>query len=94
MPYNKSAALGAKLKKNDYRSIDIGIAAAYITAEAEALGLSSCILGWLDAKKIKKMCDLEGDPRLVIAIGYAKDDKMREKKRKPLSELVSEKEIF
>ena len=94
MPYNKSAALGSKLKKNDYRSIDIGIAAAYITAEAEALGLSSCILGWLDAKKIKKMCDLEGDPRLVIAIGYAKDDKMREKKRKPLSELVSEKEIF
>ena len=28
MPYVASAALGAKVKKNDYRSIDIGIAAA------------------------------------------------------------------
>ncbi len=28
MPYVASAALGAKVKKNDYRSIDIGIVAA------------------------------------------------------------------
>lgn len=46
-PYVKSAALGARLKHNDYRSIDIGIAAAYLTAEAAAQGLSTCILGWL-----------------------------------------------
>ena len=45
MPYVKSAALGAKVKKNDYRSIDIGIACAYLTAEATAQGLSTCILG-------------------------------------------------
>ena len=45
MPYVKSAALGAKVKKNDYRSIDIGIVCAYITAEAAAQGLSTCILG-------------------------------------------------
>ncbi len=31
-PYNKSAGLGAKVKGNDYRSIDIGIAVAYLTA--------------------------------------------------------------
>ena len=36
MPYVASAALGAKVKKNDYRSIDIGILSAYITAEAAA----------------------------------------------------------
>ena len=35
-PYVKSAAVGARLKKNDYRSIDIGIAVAYLTAEATA----------------------------------------------------------
>ena len=50
-PYVKSAAVGAKLKKNDYRSIDIGIAAAYLTAEATAQGLSTCILGWLEDAK-------------------------------------------
>ena len=53
MPYVKSAAVGAKLKKNDYRSIDIGIVTAYITAEAAAQGLASCILGWLDDGKIR-----------------------------------------
>ena len=40
-PYVKTAAVGAKLKGNDYRSIDIGIAAAYLTAEAAAQGLGS-----------------------------------------------------
>ena len=30
MPYVPTAALGAKVKKNDYRSIDIGIVSAYI----------------------------------------------------------------
>ena len=38
--YVATAAFGAKIKKNDYRSIDIGILAAYITAEAAAVLLS------------------------------------------------------
>ena len=89
-PYCKSAALGAKVKGNDYRSIDIGIAAAYITAEAEAQGLGSCILGWLDDEKIRSICNLEGTIRLVITIGYAKEgDKLRAKKRKDMEELVT-----
>ena len=90
MPYVRSAAAGAKLKKNDYRSIDIGIAAAYITAEAAAQGLSTCILGWLDDEKIRKICDLQFPVRLVITLGYASEgDKLRSKKRKELEELVA-----
>ncbi len=91
-PYVKTAALGAKVKGNDYRSIDIGIVAAYLTAEATAQGLSTCILGWLDDDKLRKICDLDGTVRLVITLGYAAEgDPLREKKRKPLSELISEK---
>ena len=91
MPYVKSAALGAKVKGNDYRSIDIGIAAAYLTAEAAAQGLSTCILGWLDDGKIREICGLDQPVRLVITLGYAKEgDKLREKKRKDLSQLVTE----
>ncbi len=91
-PYVKTAALGAKVKGNDYRSIDIGIVAAYLTAEATAQGLGTCILGWLDDDKIRAICDLDGAARLVITLGYAADgDPLREKKRKPLTELVSEK---
>ena len=92
MPYVKSAAMGAKVKNNDYRSIDIGIATAYLTAEATAQGLSTCILGWFDNEKICKLCDLEHPARLVITLGYAKeDDKLRPKKRKDMAELVSYK---
>lgn len=90
-PYVKSAALGAKLKGNDYRSIDIGIATAYLTAAATELGLSTCILGWLDDAKIREICGLTEPVRLVITLGYAKeDDVLRQKKRKEYSELVTE----
>ena len=89
--YCKTAAMGAKVKDNDFRSIDIGIAAAYITAEATAQGLGTCILGWLDSDKIRGICNLRGTVRLVIALGYAKeDDKLRPKKRKDLEELVTQ----
>ena len=89
-PYVKTAALGAKMKKNDYRSMDIGILSAYITAEATAQGLGTCILGWLDDEKIRELCNLDGTVRLVITLGYAKDDdKLRTQKRKEIDELVS-----
>lgn len=90
--YVKSAAFGAKVKNNDYRSIDIGLATAYLTAEATVQGLGTCILGWFDDSKIREICGLDKPVRLVITVGYAKeDDKLREKKRKDLDELVSEK---
>lgn len=87
--YVSTAAFGAKIKKNDYRSIDIGILAAYITAEAAAQGLGTCILGWLNDEDIREICGLDKPVRLVITLGYPKeDDKLRQKKRKDMDELV------
>ena len=90
MPYVRTAAMGAKVKGNDYRSIDIGIAAAYMTAEATAQGLDTCMLGWFNDKKIRALCGLEYPVRLVITLGYAKEgDPLRKKIRKEMDELVS-----
>ncbi len=90
--YVPTAALGAKIKGIDYRTIDIGIVSAYITAEAAVQGLGSCILGWINDEAIREACGLERPVQLVICIGYAKEgDKHREKKRKTLEELVSYK---
>lgn len=86
-PYVKTAAMGAKLKQNDYRSMDIGILAAYLTAEAAAQGLGTCMLGWFDDEKLRNLCGLDRPVRLVITLGYAAD-KQREKKRKSLDALV------
>lgn len=91
-PYVRSAAAGAKLKHNDYRSIDIGIVCSHIVCTATELGLSTCILGWFDDDKIRSICDLSEKTRLVIALGYCtEDDKIRTKKRKSIDELVSYK---
>ena len=89
-PYVASAGAGAKVKNNDYRSIDIGIACAYLTAEAAAQGLGTCILGWFDDAKLRELCGLKYPARLVVTVGYAKEgDPLRAKKRKPMDELVT-----
>ena len=88
-PYVNTAALGAKVKGNDYRSMDIGIVAAYLTAAATEQGLSTCMLGWLDDEKIRKICNIDYPVRLVISVGYATTDAVRDKKRKAIEELVS-----
>ncbi len=89
-PYVATAALGAKLKNNDYRSIDIGIAVSYLTLEATAQGLGSCILGWFDEAEIQSTIKSKDKIRLVITLGYPVDgDPIRKKKRKSLDELVT-----
>ena len=86
----KTAAVGAKLKKNDYRSIDIGIAAAYLTAEATAQGLSTCILGWLDDQKLRRITGIDSPARLVILVGYPKEGEvLRKKTRKAMDALIT-----
>ncbi len=87
-PYSKMAKLGAKLKNNDYRSIDIGILSAYITAESTAQGLGSCIIGWLDSDKICKITGIDSTVRLIISLGYPLD-KAPPKKRKSFDEMVT-----
>ncbi len=98
-PYTKMAATGAKVCGNDYRSMDIGILAAYLTAEAAVQGLGSCMVGWMNEEKIRKLCGVDGAVRLVITLGYALPKPVKEgetptaapkpKKRKTLDELVS-----
>ena len=89
-PLLKSAAVGKKVTGTDYCSIDIGIATAYLTAEATAQGLSTCILGWLDNKKLQSICGLKHPARLVICLGYASEkDTLRQKKRKETADLIT-----
>ena len=87
--YVRSAALGAKATGNDYRSMDIGIMTAYLTAEAAAQGLGTCILGWFKDEKVREAIGSHSATRLVITLGYpAEGEKLRSKKRKELGELV------
>lgn len=87
--YNMSAAIGSKVKDQDYRSIDIGIVAAHMTLAAADKGLSTCIIGWFEEKKLKALLGIKNRIRLVIAIGYPSEDcAIREKKRKAMDEIA------
>ena len=68
-PYNRSAAVGAKLKDQDYRAADIGLAVSQLVYRAHELGLSTCILGWFDEKTLQALLNTNARVRLIIAIG-------------------------
>lgn len=86
-----SETVGMRFKDQDFVGNDLGLATAYYTLKATELGLSTCILGWLNEKKIRAAVGIPEDKRvrLVIATGYAQPGyPVREKKRKPLDKIA------
>lgn len=69
---------------------DIGAATVMLTLQATELGLSTCIMGTFDEDEVKKLLDIPQSEtvRVVVALGYAADAKVRDKNRAPISELV------
>jgi nitroreductase len=81
---------GSKVKRRHFPLIDIGIIAVHICLAAADLGLGSCMIGWFDEAKVKKILSVPSSKRvqLIITVGYpAKQTRM--KFRKPIAEIVS-----
>ena len=87
---NLSEKTASRFKKQDFASIDLGLATSQYCYAATEQGLSTCILGWLNEKKIKEALHIPEARRvrLVIATGYAAGDGLRMKKRKPMEEIA------
>lgn len=87
--------LGASLKfdRNHFVKYDIGQISAYITLAAESLGVSSCIIGWINEKNLKEALSMPEEEKcsIVIALGYSdtpKRKKMRKEKDKVVVEII------
>jgi len=81
--YTLPAKIGSVMRGTDFRAIDIGIFTANLVNAATTIGLETCILGLFAEKKIKKIIGSSDRVRLVIAVGYPKDEySIEEKKRK------------
>jgi len=87
---NMSSRIGATVKNKDYSLIDIGITSENICLQAKAEGIGSCMIGWFDEKQVKKILGIPVSKRveLIITLGYPAKE-LREKRRKPLAEIVS-----
>ena len=71
---------------------DIGMAAMNICYQALELGLSTCLLGVNDQKKMEDYFGIphDNEARLVLAVGYSAEEKApRKKTRKPIEEICS-----
>ena len=90
---NVMSKIGSVLKGKEYTLIDIGIAATHFCLQATDLGLGTCIIGWFDEKKARKLLNIPRKKRipLLLTVGYATDE-MRKKQRKELNVMYSENE--
>ena len=87
---NLTASFGSWVKDKNFAHIDVGIAAAHIVLAAEEQGLGSCIMGWFNEEKVRKVLNIPSNKRVLldIVIGYSKQAD-RKKVRKDINEIVS-----
>ena len=87
---NFNSRAGDLIKQKDYSLIDIGIATASMIYQAAAEGLGTCIIGWVDDKRIRKALGIPSSRKveLVISAGYT-ENRLREKSRKPPGNVIT-----
>ena len=87
---NAISAIGSVLKNKEYTLIDIGIVAEHFCLQAAELGLGTCMIGWFDEKKVRKLLGIPKNRRLplLITVGFP-DETPREKSRKTTEQIYS-----
>lgn len=87
---NFTSNAGSLIKNKQFPLIDIGITAEHICLQATAEGLGTCMLGWFDEPKVKKLLNIPKSKRvpLIITLGYPANE-TREKRRKDSKEIIS-----
>lgn len=86
---NITSKLGMIIKGKPYPIMDIGIAVSHFCLQATAEGLGTCIIGWFNEKRIKKLLGIPKFKRLdlLISVGYAADEKIIMKQRKSTEQM-------
>ncbi len=83
--------VGKMIKDRDFQWTDHGIAAAHFCLMAAHHGVGTCMLGWFNERKVKKLLNIPAGKRLsmLITLGYPPEDyPLRQKIRKPFENIV------
>lgn len=85
--------LGGKVQGTPFQIVDAGVAGEHFVLAATEQGLGTCWIGWFDSRALLRHLGLNRAVYraiCLIAVGYpAEDLTPRERKRKPLKEIVS-----
>ncbi|HKL87338.1 MAG TPA: nitroreductase family protein [Treponemataceae bacterium] len=89
---NITSTLGSFIKRKKLFLIDIGIAAEHFCLQAADQELGTCMLGWFNERKIKRILSIPSRKRLymLITLGYPKtaiSETPPAKNRKHLAEM-------
>ncbi len=71
--------------------LDLALALDHMTLQAAYLGLGTCWIGAFNEKEVKKLLDIPENVRVVaiLTLGYPRNERVYEKDRKQLEELIS-----
>jgi nitroreductase len=89
---NFSSRLGGLLKGKKYNIMDTSIAVEHFCLQATDLGLGSCILGWFNMRKVRRLLGIPVTRKvpLMITVGYPEEEKPpRKKVRNAIGEMMS-----
>jgi nitroreductase len=90
-PGKAESRIGGWLAGRDNRLIDLGIAAEHFCLQAAEEGLGTCMLGFFNSRRAGKLLRVPPGRRvqILITLGYPADAGIREKRRKPASQVRS-----
>ena len=67
---------------------DVGQMLAYFTLSAKNKGIDSCIVGWINSKKLFDATNISMPCKIVVALGRAKENKIPHKNRMNYNDLI------
>lgn len=84
--------IAIKIKDKEWPLMDIGIAATHFCLKATDLGMGTCMIGWFNERKLKKLLAIprQKTVALLVSVGYPVEGyHLRQKNRKSLDDIVS-----
>lgn len=81
---------GVSGDRQRFAQMDVGMVTMMLTLAAADKDISTCILGCFRENKIKDLLNIPEDVtvRLVVAMGYAEKEGVRQKVRKPANDVI------
>jgi len=88
---NFTSKFGSVVKNKEYTLLDVGIAAEHFCLAAASEGLGTCMIGWFDEPRVKKLLGIPKKKRaeLIMTLGYPSSEEIRTKVRKSVEEICS-----